>query len=98
MKNIEIIEGKPVAFEYSKTGMLNTVRFDDIIIDVTKMTKENIENWTGYPIEYLPLNGQFWLEIFVDCDSYTSQSERTRSVDSFHGHNFNLDEAIYSLI
>lgn len=94
MKNIEIIEGKPVTFEYSKTGLLKSIYIDDIIIDVTKMTPEQINNWTGGN----KLNGEFWIDIFRDCESYLTKDSRTKEVDSYHGINYDYEKALFAFL
>ena len=58
------------------------------------MSKEQIELWTGGE----ELNGRFWLNVFHEIDGITSQGPTTKSVDSFHGHNYSIDEAILSLL
>lgn len=94
MKNINIIKGKPVTFEYSKTGILNTIYIDDIIIDIIKMTPEQIENWTGGD----ELNGGSWLDIFRDCESYLTQDNQTKEVDSYHGANYDYEKALFAFL
>lgn len=93
MKNINIIEGVPVTFEMDKTGVLKSIYFNDIIIDVIKMTPHQKNEWCGND----KINGSFWIDIFIDSESL-SQTLKTKSVDSFHGGNYNLNKAIHSLI
>lgn len=92
--NINMIEGKPVTFKYSKTGQLKEIAFDDIIIYVIKMSPEQVQKWTGDD----ELNGEYWLDIFVDHKSDVSPSSRTEDWDSFHGNNYDINEAIHGLI